>query len=101
MPVRYQTVSSAEEDFGGQIPAQFTAEAALDRDGLEREILQVSWHVAATTLAGDHEGLTIRRSLKHARMIGEYKANSLGFIIPSFFRDFKIPIPQNLYLLRF
>jgi hypothetical protein len=45
----------AEEDFGGQVPAQFAAQRAFDGDRLERELLPAGGHVAAAPLAGDHE----------------------------------------------
>jgi len=57
--VGHEFVRSPEEDFRRQVPAKFTAEAALDRNGLERKILQAGGHIAAATLAGHHEGLAI------------------------------------------
>ena len=48
-------VRSPEEDLARQVPAQFAAERALYRDGLEGEFPDAGRHIAAATLAGDDE----------------------------------------------
>jgi hypothetical protein len=45
-----------EEDLTWQVPALFTAEGALDGDGLKWEFPQAGRHIAAALLAGDDEG---------------------------------------------
>jgi hypothetical protein len=50
-------VRATEEDFRGQVPAQFAAEGALNRDGLKRKFVPARWNVAAASLACDDEGL--------------------------------------------
>jgi len=50
-------VRPTEEDLGGQVPAQFATEGALNGDGLEREFPDAGWNIVAAFLAGDHEGL--------------------------------------------
>jgi hypothetical protein len=48
-----------EENFGGEVPAQFAAEGALDRDGLKRKFIPPGRHIAAAPLALDDEGFAV------------------------------------------
>jgi hypothetical protein len=71
-----ESVYATEKGLGGAIAACLAAQGADHGDGLERELIEASRDVAPARLARDHEGLAIRRSLKHGRSIGEYKAKS-------------------------
>jgi len=42
-----EQVRPTEKDLRGQVPAQFTTERALDRDGLKWKVLSARWHIAA------------------------------------------------------
>jgi hypothetical protein len=53
----YQMVRPSEKNFGGQVPAKFATEGALNGDGLKRELPDAGWNVAAALLARDNEGL--------------------------------------------
>jgi hypothetical protein len=55
--VNYELVRSSEKNFRGKVPAQFTAEGALDRDGLERKFIPARGHITAAPLACHDEGL--------------------------------------------
>jgi hypothetical protein len=55
--LNHQLVRPTEKNFGGQVPAQFATELALNGDGLEREFADAGGHIAAASLAGHHEGL--------------------------------------------
>jgi hypothetical protein len=48
-------VGATEEDLGGQVPAQFATEGALNGDGLEREFISPGRHIAAALLAREDE----------------------------------------------
>ena len=64
-------VRPTEEEFGGQVPARFAAEGALDGDGLKWELFPTRRHIAAAPLASDDEGFSARGGLEHGRMIGK------------------------------
>jgi hypothetical protein len=49
--VNNELVRSPKKDLRWQVPTQFAAEGALDRDGLKRELLDAGWHIAAASLA--------------------------------------------------
>ncbi len=66
-----ELVGATEEDFGGEVSAQFAAEGTLDGDGLKGEFTPARRHVAAAFLAGHHEGLPISGHLEHASMVGK------------------------------
>jgi hypothetical protein len=68
-------VRSPEEDLRWQVPAQFAAEGALNRDGLKWEFPDAGWNVGAASLAGDDEQppLDDWESECHCRSIGEIK----------------------------
>jgi hypothetical protein len=51
-----ELVRPTEKDFSGEVPPHFTAQRALDSDGLEREFIPPRKHVAAAPLAGHDEG---------------------------------------------
>jgi hypothetical protein len=46
-----------EEYLRREVPSQFAAQGALDGDRLKREFIPTGRHIAAASLAGDHEGL--------------------------------------------
>ena len=52
-----ELVRLPEEDLRRQVPARFAAEGTLNGDGLEGELPDAGWNVAAALLAGHHEGL--------------------------------------------
>ena len=51
-----QLVRPTEEDLRWQVPAQFAAEGAFDRDGLKRKFPDAGRHISAAPFAGHHEG---------------------------------------------
>ena len=55
--VHHELVRFAEEDLRGEVPALFTTQGTLDRDGLKWELPDAGRHVAAALLAGHDEGL--------------------------------------------
>lgn len=55
--VNHELIGATEEDLGGQVPALFAAQAALNCDGLERELPDARWDIAAAFLALHDEGL--------------------------------------------
>jgi len=50
-----ELVGPTEEDFRGEVPAQFATERARNGDGLRWKVIPASGHVAAAPFAGDHE----------------------------------------------
>jgi hypothetical protein len=50
-----ELVRPTEEDLSGQVPTQFAAQAASDRDGLERELLRPGGNSPVTVFTGDDE----------------------------------------------
>jgi hypothetical protein len=65
-----------DEDLGGQVPAWFAAERALNGDGLEREFREASGYIAAATLAGydEQSPLDVGEPKCHTASIGEKRA---------------------------
>jgi hypothetical protein len=55
--LNHQLVKATEEDLGRQKSAQLAAQRALDHDGLEWELPNAGWNVAAASFARDNEGL--------------------------------------------
>jgi len=53
--VNHELVWPTEEDLSGQVPAQLAAQAASDRDGLERELLRPGGNSPVTVFTGDDE----------------------------------------------
>jgi hypothetical protein len=54
--VNDELVRPTEEDLRGQVPSQFAAQGALDGDGLKWKLIPARLHIAAASVAGDHEG---------------------------------------------
>jgi hypothetical protein len=57
MLVNHELVGASEVYLRREVPAQFAAKRTLDRDGLERELLDAGWNIAAAAFALHHEGL--------------------------------------------
>jgi hypothetical protein len=53
--VKHELVRPTEEDFRGQVPAQFATQGTLDGDRLERKLIPPGGHVAAAAFAGHRE----------------------------------------------
>jgi hypothetical protein len=74
--VNDELVGATEKDLRRQVPALFATEGALNVDGLKRELPDAVRHVAAASLAGDHEQSPLDgwESEGHFLSIGEYEA---------------------------
>jgi hypothetical protein len=55
--VNYELVRSAEEDFARPVLPLLSTQRTLDGDRLKGEFPQAGRHIAAATLARDHERL--------------------------------------------
>ena len=64
-----ELVRPTEEDLSGKVPPQFTAEGALDGDGLEREFLRPGGNSLVTVFAVDDELLAFLHHEPHGRII--------------------------------
>ncbi len=73
--VRNEVIGLTVEHFRGQIAPILAAQATLDSDRLDWELVGANRDVSMAPLAGDDELLTVCRPQEHEDSIGEYKAN--------------------------
>jgi len=68
--LNHELVRPTEEDLGGEVPAKFATEGALNGNGLKGKLPDARWNIATASLACDHEALPISGHLEHDSMIG-------------------------------